>query len=94
MYIIYVCIYVYTYVHTYYVLTSSRLRPRRCVCFVVLLPKNFTSRMRIYYVFAAVFASCFYVLFKFRLVREGDQGHPLVNPFISYNFLFMMLITS
>jgi hypothetical protein len=33
-----------------------------------------------------VFVSCFYVLFKFRFVREGTQGSPLVNPFISYVF--------
>ncbi len=27
-----------------------------------------------------MFASCFYVLFKFRFVREATQGPPLVNP--------------
>jgi hypothetical protein len=31
-------------------------------------------------VLAAVFASCFYVLFKFRLVKQAGQGPPLVNP--------------
>jgi len=33
--------------------------------------------MPIHYVLAAVFASCFYVLFKFRLVREGTKRGPL-----------------
>jgi hypothetical protein len=33
-----------------------------------------------YVLLAAVFASCFYVLFKFRLVREANQGSPIVNP--------------
>ena len=32
-----------------------------------------------YYVLAAVFASCFYVLFKFCFMREGTQGPPLVT---------------
>ena len=32
----------------------------------------------IYYILSAVFASCFYILFKFRFVREGAQGPPLV----------------
>jgi hypothetical protein len=35
--------------------------------------------MRTYflYVLAAVFASCFYVLFKFRFVSEAPKGGPL-----------------
>jgi len=33
-----------------------------------------------YCVLAAVFASCFYVLFKFCFVREGTQEGTLVNP--------------
>ena len=32
--------------------------------------------MPIYYVLAAVFASCFYVLFKIRFVREATKGDP------------------
>jgi hypothetical protein len=39
-----------------------------------------TYMLRPNYVLAAVLASCFYVLFKFRLVREANQGSPLVNP--------------
>ena len=46
------------------------------------------------YVLAAVFASCFYVLFKFRFVREAAQGGTLVNPLKILCFLFMMQITS
>jgi hypothetical protein len=42
--------------------------------------------MPIYYVLAAVFASCFYVLFQFRFVREGTQEGTLVNPFNKYVF--------
>ncbi len=74
--------YMCMYVHTCCVLPCRILVPRRCVCFVFLRPKIFTSGMRtyFYYVCAAVFASCFYVLFKFRLVRGVDQGSPLVNP--------------
>jgi hypothetical protein len=34
----------------------------------------------IYYILAAVIASCFYVLFKFRFVREGTQEGTLVKP--------------
>ena len=62
------------YVCTCYVL------PRRCVCFMFLRPKNLYFRNEdifIYYVLAAVFASCFYVLFKFRFVREAPKGGPL-----------------
>jgi hypothetical protein len=40
-------------------------------------------RTYIYYVLAAVFASCFYVLFKFRFVREETQGGTLVKTLIS-----------
>ena len=47
-----------------------------------------------YYILVAVFASCFYVLFKFRFVREGTQGSPPCKPFNNVFFLFMMLITS
>jgi hypothetical protein len=77
---IYVCMYVCMYVHTCYVLPCSILRPRRCVCFMFLRPKNLYFRNEdifIYYVLAAVFASCFYVLFKFRFVREAPKGGPL-----------------
>ena len=33
-------------------------------------------RTFIYYIRAAVFASCFYVLFEFRFVREGGKVPP------------------
>ena len=35
----------------------------------------------LYYVLAAVFAACFYVLFKFRFVRKAAQGGTLVTSF-------------
>jgi hypothetical protein len=38
-------------------------------------------RTYFYYVLYAVFASCFYVLFKFRFVREATQGGTLFNLF-------------
>ena len=96
---VYVCMYVYVY--TYCVLIKPPMpyitsSPVRCVCFVFLRPKNLTSRLKtfIYYILAAVFASCFYVLFKFRFVREGTHGSPLVNPLNKVFLKFMMQITS
>ena len=44
-------------------------------CCVLIKPP-----MPIHYVLAAVFASCFYVLFKIRFVRGDTQGGVLVNP--------------
>jgi hypothetical protein len=69
---VYVCMYVYTYVCMYVCM---------CVCmYYVCMYIHITSTHTVYYVLAAVFASCFYVLFKFRLVKEGTQGLPLVTP--------------
>ena len=63
----YVYVYVCMYVYTY-------VHVHTCC---VLIQATHT----IYYVLAAVFASCFYVLFKFRFVREVTQGSPLVTSF-------------
>ena len=70
-------------IHTYYVLTKPPIPSCRCKDLVGLRPAGNLLHERghiIYYVLVAVFAVCFYVLFKFRFVSEGTQGGTLVNP--------------
>ena len=67
----YVCmIHTHTHTHTHTCMYVSHLH----TCYVLI-----QSTHTIYYVLAAVFGSCFYVLFKFRFVREGTQGGTLVT---------------
>ena len=91
----YACMYVYTYVHTYYVLINPPI-PYITSSPLCLLhkfrPKKFLLHEWghiIYYILATVFASCFYVLFKFCFMREDAQGSPLVTS-LKMSFLFIL----
>ena len=72
--------------HTY-VYTSIRMYIRT----YVLRPNSPTHTM--YYVLAAVFASCFYVLFKICFTRGGTQGPPVVTSLKNVFFIFFKAIT-
>ena len=61
-------------------------------CFYVLKILLHERGHIIYYILAAVFALCFYVLFKFWFVREAAQGSPLVTS-LKCPFYFFKAIT-
>ena len=68
---------------------TSAVTAHAYVCMIRTYHVLIQAAHTIYYVLAAVFASCFYVLFKFRFVREGTQGGTLVTskvPKIVINF--------
>ena len=47
--------------------------------FCVLKSSHHELGQIVYYILSVVFASCFYVLFKFWFVREANQGSPFLT---------------
>ncbi len=81
---VYVCVCVCMHVHTCYVLINPPMPIHYVLAAVFascfLRPKNFTSRMRIYFLLrpSRCVRFVFYVLFKFRFVREGTKRYTYV----------------
>ena len=81
----YVCIHVCMYIHTYYVLIKPPMpyiaSSPLCLLRGFASCLNFASQERTHYLLHPRRCVCFvfYVLFKFRFVREAAQGSPLLT---------------